>query len=64
MSADGASSSQGTLALDAEVIADILAVTLAMPSWKACQVEGTSWIGTAEGNMSLLLVHMIVDHKR
>lgn len=50
-SADGASSSQRTLALNADVIADILAATHAMPSWKACQVEGTSWSGTGEENI-------------
>jgi hypothetical protein len=22
-----------------------------MPSWKACQVEGTSWTGTAQENI-------------
>ncbi|KIM88871.1 hypothetical protein PILCRDRAFT_243289 [Piloderma croceum F 1598] len=48
---DGASSSQRTLALNADVIADILAATRAMPSWKACQIEGTSWTGTAEENI-------------
>jgi hypothetical protein len=48
---DGASSTQRTLALNANVIADILAATHAMPSWKACQVEGTSWTGTAEENI-------------
>ena len=46
-----ASSSQRTVALNTDVIADILAPTRAMPSWKACQVEGTSWIGTAEENI-------------
>ncbi|KIL62167.1 hypothetical protein M378DRAFT_81621 [Amanita muscaria Koide BX008] len=46
-----ASSSQRTLALNADVIADILAATRAMPSWKACEVEGTSWTGTAEENI-------------
>jgi len=46
-----ASSSQRTLALNADVIACILAATCAMPSWKACQVEGTSWTGTAEENI-------------
>ena len=50
-STDGASSSQRTVALNADVIADILAATRAMPSWKACQVEGTSWSGTAEENI-------------
>ena len=37
-----ASSSQRTLALNADVIADILAATRAAPLWKACQVEGTA----------------------
>lgn len=49
--AGGASSGGRTLALNADVIADILAATRAMPSWKACQVEGTSWTGTAEENI-------------
>ena len=51
MNAGGPSSGGGTLALNADVIADILAATHAMPSWKACQVEGTSWTGTAEENI-------------
>ena len=46
-----APSGQRTLALNADVIADILAATHAMPSWKACVVEGTSWTGTAEENI-------------
>jgi len=46
-----ASSSQHTLALNADVIADIFVAMHAMPSWKACQVEGTSWTGTAEENI-------------
>jgi len=46
-----APSSQRTLALNADVIADILAATRVMPSWKACEIEGTSWIGTAEENI-------------
>ncbi|KAF9458123.1 hypothetical protein BDZ94DRAFT_1174250 [Collybia nuda] len=33
-----------------EVIAEIFAATRASPSWKACQIEGTSWAGTAEEN--------------
>jgi hypothetical protein len=45
------SSGQHTLALNSDVIADILAATHAMPSWKACQIEGTSWTGTAEENI-------------
>ncbi|KAG2370164.1 hypothetical protein BDR07DRAFT_1467937 [Suillus spraguei] len=51
-----------TLALNADVISDILTATHAMPSWRACQMEGTSWSGTAEENkisrnMSLPLMH-------
>ncbi|KAI0260579.1 hypothetical protein BC834DRAFT_1012023 [Gloeopeniophorella convolvens] len=38
------------LALNQDVIADILAATRAMPSWKACVMEGTSRSGTAEEN--------------
>jgi len=37
--------------LNTEVVADILAATFAMPSWKACQVDGTSWTGTAQENI-------------
>jgi hypothetical protein len=45
--------SSGTrkLELNADVIADILAATHAMPSWKACQMENTSWSGTADENI-------------
>ena len=32
------------------VTADILAATRAMPSWRECVLEGTSWTGTAEEN--------------
>ncbi|KAI0263010.1 hypothetical protein BC834DRAFT_888649 [Gloeopeniophorella convolvens] len=34
------------LVLNQDIIADILAATRAMPSWKPCMVEGTSWSGT------------------
>ncbi|CAA7260764.1 unnamed protein product [Cyclocybe aegerita] len=48
----GSESSGGhTLALNEDVIAQILEATWASPSWKACQMEGTSWDGTAEENM-------------
>jgi hypothetical protein len=50
-SAGGAPSGRRTLALNADTITDILAATHAMPSWKACQMEGTSWTGTAEENI-------------
>ncbi|KAK1223047.1 hypothetical protein PQX77_014083 [Marasmius sp. AFHP31] len=49
----GSASSGGrrTLALNNDVIAEILAATRASPSWKACEMEGTSWTGTAEENI-------------
>jgi hypothetical protein len=49
----GASSNKhSVLPLNADVIADILAATRAMPSWKACEEEGTTtWTGTAEENI-------------
>jgi hypothetical protein len=46
----GDTSSGGhTLALNEDVVDEILAH--AMPSWKACEIEGTNWIGTAEENI-------------
>jgi hypothetical protein len=50
-SAGGGSSVGLTLELNSDVVADILSIPRAMPSWKACQMEGTSWIGTAEENI-------------
>jgi len=50
-SAAGGSSVGLTLELNSDVIAEILSVTRAMPSWKACQMEGTSWTGTAKENI-------------
>ena len=50
-SAGGGPSDGLTLELNSDVIAEILSVTRAMPSWKACQMEGTSWTGTAEENI-------------
>jgi len=48
----GSRSSVGrTLELNSDVIAEILSATRAMPLWKACQVEGTSWTGMAEENI-------------
>ncbi|CAA7260775.1 unnamed protein product [Cyclocybe aegerita] len=48
----GSESSGGhTLALNEDVISQILEATWASPSWKACQMEGTSWDGTAEENI-------------
>ncbi|KIL67614.1 hypothetical protein M378DRAFT_267851 [Amanita muscaria Koide BX008] len=54
--AGGASSGGCTLALN-----DILAATRAMPSWKACQVEGTSWTGTAEENIQKYVSSIGID---
>jgi hypothetical protein len=51
MSTGDAPSGGRRVTLNAEVIADILAATCAMPSWKACQVDGTSWTGTAQENI-------------
>ncbi|KAI0054833.1 hypothetical protein BV25DRAFT_1922331 [Artomyces pyxidatus] len=42
-SASGVPPGQFELALNADVIADIVAATRAMPSWKACIAENTSW---------------------
>jgi hypothetical protein len=47
----GPSSGGRTLAFDSNTFGDILAATRAMQSWKACQIEGTPWTGTAEENM-------------
>jgi hypothetical protein len=47
----GTSSGGRTLALNADVITEILAATYALPSWRACEMEGTSWVGTAEENI-------------
>ena len=47
----GVSSGGRTAALNADVIVDILAATRAMPSWRACEMEGTSWTGSAEENI-------------
>ena len=48
----GSASGARHLELNEDIIADILAVTRAMPSWKECEVEGegTQWVGTAEEN--------------
>ena len=46
-----ASSGQHMLGLNAIVIDKILAATRASASWKACQMEGTSWDGTAQENI-------------
>ena len=47
---DTGSSAELKVELNSDVIAEILSATRAMPSWKACQMEGSSWTGTAEEN--------------
>ncbi|KAF5383011.1 hypothetical protein D9615_004888 [Tricholomella constricta] len=58
MANTGDMASDGGLAYDSNVIEEILAVTRAMPSWKACQVEGTPWTGTAEENIQKYISHI------
>ncbi|KAI9568036.1 hypothetical protein HD554DRAFT_811538 [Boletus coccyginus] len=47
---DAAGSGKRLVAVDADVIGKILKATHAMPSWKAAEVEGMSWGGTAQEN--------------
>ena len=51
MNAGDASSGRRVVAMNADAISDILAATYAIPSWKACQMEGTRWTGTGEENI-------------
>ncbi|KAL1677558.1 hypothetical protein EV122DRAFT_213897 [Schizophyllum commune] len=48
---NGLSGSKGALALNNDVIANILAATRESASWKSAVVENTSWDGTAEENV-------------
>ncbi|KAH9037821.1 hypothetical protein EDB85DRAFT_2196833 [Lactarius pseudohatsudake] len=50
-----------TLELNANIINEILTATRAMPSWKACAVEGTSWDGTANENIEKYISSIGVD---
>ena len=45
------SSGVQALELNTDIIAAILAATRSSNSWKACQMEDTSWDGTAEENI-------------
>ena len=57
------SSGERGVPMNADVIADILAATRAMPSWKACQMEGTSWTGTAQENIERYVSSIgVTDH--
>ena len=47
----GDTSTGRVVEMNADVISNILADSRAMPSWKACQMEGTSWTGTGEENI-------------
>ena len=51
MMTTASSGQQRTVVLNADVIADILTATRALPSRKACKIEGTSWAGMAEENI-------------
>jgi hypothetical protein len=52
MMSAGVSSGEHTLpTLNTDIIAEILVAMCAMPSWKACEMEGTSWNGTVEENI-------------
>ena len=58
----GELSHRNTLApLNDGTIAEILAFTRSMQSWKACEVEGTSWDGTAEENIKKYVEQIGVD---
>ncbi|KXN91128.1 hypothetical protein AN958_02905 [Leucoagaricus sp. SymC.cos] len=61
-STGGASSGKRKVTMNADVIAEILAATRAMPSWKACQMEGTSWTGTAQENIEKYVSSIGIDH--
>ncbi|KAG1823355.1 uncharacterized protein BJ212DRAFT_1444544 [Suillus subaureus] len=58
------STGRRALALNADIISDILAATHAMPSWRACQMEGTSWSGTAEENIHKYVSSIGVQDRR
>jgi len=60
-SGGGGSSNKRSLALNADVISEILAATRGMPSWKACEIEGTSWAGTAEENIQKYVTSIGTD---
>jgi len=57
----GVSSNKRSIALNADVISEILAATRAMPSWKACEVEATSWAGTADENTQKYLTSIGIE---
>ena len=50
-----------SLALNQDVILEILVASRAMPSWKACVVEGTSWEGSAIENIEKYVKTIGVD---
>jgi hypothetical protein len=45
---DTGSSADLKVELNSDVIAEILSATRTTSSWRACQLEGSSWTGTAE----------------
>src|SRR5216684_8247246 len=50
-----------SLVLDTDTIVTILAATRGSNSWKACQMEGTSWDGTAEENIQKYVSSVGID---
>ena len=62
-SGGGAPSGRRSLALNADVISDILAAMHAMPSWKACKIEDTSWTGTAEENIQKYVASVATEYQ-
>jgi len=48
---DASGGGKRSVALNADVIDKILEATHAMPSWRATEVEGMSWGGTAQQNI-------------
>ncbi|EPS99344.1 hypothetical protein FOMPIDRAFT_1124464, partial [Fomitopsis schrenkii] len=50
-----------SMALNQDVIMEILTASRASPSWKACVMEGTSWEGSAEENIDKYVKTVGVD---
>ncbi|KAI9461695.1 hypothetical protein BJY52DRAFT_1117081, partial [Lactarius psammicola] len=60
--AGGTSSGGRTRALNADVITNVLPATRVVPSWKAYEMEGTSWTGTAEENTQKYIPSIGVEY--
>ncbi|KXN82327.1 hypothetical protein AN958_02708 [Leucoagaricus sp. SymC.cos] len=62
MSTGGTSSGKCKVTMNADVITEILMAMCAMPSWKACQMEGMSWMGMAQENIEKYISSIGIDH--